>query len=281
MKNYFHICTFFLFTSVTYSQGNLFYYQEAKYYHIFGDKVNIRAAADKNSDVLMQVTIGDSIQVKSVTDVMLELNGMVYPWVEVEWIYNKQKKSGYIWGGLFSFYHENFQTESGRTYQLYLGPLRYDNDSEELLGEARLCADGQILDARSFQLHVFDRKAPCFTMGVYPQNYYTVRSEYRHIEHISSVSLTVESCGPTGDVYILMNDGKIIFSGSELGTFSGGDFREGNEFIFPWDKGGMKEKIFEYYSYFSEAYEDEPEKDTTYLIQTYSKQNGKFILDDK
>jgi hypothetical protein len=265
-----------------YSQGNILYdfrseYQTG-YYHIFGDKVNIRSAADKNAEVLKQLTIGDSIKVTKITDEQLVMNGLEYPWIQVEWTANKQKKTGFIWGALLSFYHEKFSSESGINYAIYLGPLKYDPADAEFLGEARLCSNGAILDSRSFKLHVSKSKTQAMQMGMYKNEYRNIPKSYRNIEYILSVNLTVESCGPSGIIYVLVNEGEILFAGSELGSFSGGDFSEGNEFVFPWDKGGMKEKIFEYYSYYSAEYEDHPEEDTTYLMNIYSKKSGEFVL---
>jgi hypothetical protein len=286
MKRLLELFICFIFCSTLNGQGNIMYdrfFTESlsPYFHIFGDKVNIRSAPDKNSEVLKQITIGDSIKIVKVTDIEMEMNGMIYPWVEVEWTSNKQKKMGYVWGALFAFYHEKYKTDDGLEYALYLGPLKYDADNKKLLGEARLCSNGNIIDNGSFLLHQWDAAKQCFLMGIYKNSYRNIPSVYRNIEYILSVGITVESCGPSGTIYVLINKGQIIFSGSELGSFSGGDFAEGNEFVFPWDKGGMKEQIFEYYSLYMENEDANLTEDTTYLINTYTKIDGEFKLSKK
>lgn len=270
-------------TGSIHSQGNIMYGSLSGesfngYYHIFGDKVNIRSAADKNSEVVKQLVIGDSIKVTKVTDIILDLNGMTYPWVQVEWTINKQKKTGFLWGGLFSFYHENFESESGVAYSIYLGPLKFDPEEGKLFGEARLLCNNVILDSRTFELNSFGKENQSFAMGIYKSPHYYVPAGYRYIEHIIWTGFTMEKCGPTGLVYVLVNDGKIIFSGTELGSYSAGDFSEGTEFVFPWDKGGMKEKIFEYYSSYQIGDDESTVYDTTYLLKTYTKVNGEFKL---
>ncbi len=288
MKNLF-IIYLLLITSSAYSQGNIMYdyrlgYTAKNYFHIFGDKVNIRSAADKNSEVVKQLAIGDSIKVTKITDENLILNGLEYPWVEVEWTVNKQKKTGFIWGALLSFYYESFRTESGVNYSIHLGPLKLDKTSNEFWGEARLSSNGVVLASKTFNLHRHKSDTETMNMGIYKNTYSSPPRSYRTITYILSIDLTVESCGPSGTIYVLVQNDKIIFSGSELGSFSGGDYSEGNYFVFPWDKGGMKENIFEYYSYYVAGEDIEgttPETDTTYLINTYTKVNEEFLLDKK
>ena len=248
------------------------------YYYVFGDKINVRSGPDKDSKTVKQLSIGDSVSVVEVTDQQMTLNGIRYPWVKVEWLENRRKQYGFVWGALLSFHREVFQYEDGEKYELYYGVTNYVSGDKIIQGEVRLCKSGKIIDIGGIDLNLWDTDFPVFKMGTYKSTYDQL-PEYRNIDHIFSLDLTVESCGPSGQIYVLINKGKLLFSGSELGSFSGGDFSEGNYFVFPWDKGGMKDRIIEYYSYYSAQYEEHEEVDTCYQVQTYMKVDGRFIKD--
>lgn len=259
------------------SQGNILYDRFGKeYYHVFGENVNVRSKADKKGKVITQLQYGDSVKVTKVLESDLTINGLNYPWVEVS--LQNGKKTGYLWGGLIAYHHQTFKTDDERSYELYMGPSSYDATDKTLLGEARLLENGKVIDSKTYELLNFNEEAPRLSMGVFVFDWDYFPDWHRNIEFITRISLSMESCGPTGTVYVLAHKGKILFAGSELGSVDGGSFYASNVFVFPWDKGGMKEHIFEYYSHFEEAYEDYPGMDTTYLVNTYSRIDGEFKM---
>jgi hypothetical protein len=279
------ISSFFIanISAQSFRQWNPFYdLEKTGYYYIFGNHVNIRSEPDKSAATVGQLNIGDSIQILKIEDTKnFTMKNLEYPWVQIKGMINGSLKTGYVWGGFIAFYRHVYLHDSKKKYQVYMGPSHFNPQENKLFGEVKLCNDTSVIDKSSFELYFKPGWPTYLTEGVFDYDFTkTALYSYRTISKIINVHVNGESCGPYSEIYVLIEDKKIIFSGSQRGSYSGGGYAEGNEFVFPWDKGGMKEKIFEYYSYFETKDESGlPIKDTTYLINTYSKIKEEFVLD--
>lgn len=251
------------------AQSSIMYDPEiGGYYYIGGDRVNLREGPSTDLGIAAVLQPGDSVRLLRVTNVLFTQKGMEYPWVEVTCTKGNTRVHGYVWSGLLSFAREQIDTRN----TLYLVPGYFDAATHQLYGEARLVRDTKITSHAEFRLHVFDTLHPRLEMFVYPAlREREVHGDLLVLPHL----LSIESCGPTGVVYVMVQNERIVFCASSLGYFSGDSYSEGNSFVFPWDSGGVKGIISEYYHYY-ESDGEESVKDTTWYLGSYRWRDNQF-----
>ena len=70
--------------------------------YVFADTAIVRSDAGIGYTRLDTLFAGDSIRVVSVSEVNMELKGILAPWVSIQYVKKGSRRQGYLWGGLLA-----------------------------------------------------------------------------------------------------------------------------------------------------------------------------------
>lgn len=224
------------------SQGNVLYYLPDSAVYIFGNHVNVRAEASAQAQSVTKLHAGTRARFLEITTDSHTVNRMTYPWIKMEFMQNGRKQQGYVWGGMLSFMHRQIKDQSGNLLTLMAGPKEIRKTGEQTLmyGEVRLYRDTTLLSTYRIDLQP-GYQADHFTFGVF--DYDDTLNPQPYADYIFRCAFSYESCGPNGELNVLVKNEQVIFAATDDGMVNGGFFWSDNAYFFPWESEGEKDRI--------------------------------------
>jgi len=240
---YLYLLLFFCFSSWTISAQekntrteirNYFDFKAGETAYLFGDKVNIRADATTDAEILKTAAINTPVKILVVlpaeTNPFLTLKGITAPWVKIQ--FGKNQTDGYVWAPLLAQYKME-----GAFYEDFLfGLSRKDPKTGQLYGKLRAIKEGYLLDELEIKVigneehhaygHIFDNR------GI-PK-----------VDNIIELHFGYEACGyANGNQTVVWQDEQLFYLGKTEGISEAGVFFGGRTLVFPNDEGGQSKKV--------------------------------------
>lgn len=263
------------------SQGNVMYYLPDSSLYTFGNHVNVRAEAHAKARSIAKLHAGTRVRFLETTADSHTVSHMTYPWIKVEFQENNREQQGYIWGGMFSFLHRQFRDKNGQVLTLMAAPkeILITGNGKEMAGEVRLYRDTTLLSTYRIELRPGYRES-YFDFGVF--DYDDTLNPQPYGDHIFRCSFSYESCGPNGELNILVKNDRIIFAGTDDGAVDGGVFWADNAYFFPWEPEGEKDKIIRKYELEENEEDDNGEiihsRKEEKVLETWLWDGNRFVL---
>lgn len=213
---------------------NYFDFKAGETAYLFGDKVNIRADATTDAEILQTAAINTPVKVLVVlpaeTNPFLTLNGISAPWVKIK--FGKNQTDGYVWAPLLAQY----KMEGAFYVDFLFGLSRKDPETGQLYGKLRALKEGHLLDELEFK-----------TVGTEEHHIYGQIYGNRgvpKVDNIIEAHFGFEACGyVNGNQTLVWRNEQLYYLGEVTGIADGGMLYSDNSFIFPNDDRGQFEKI--------------------------------------
>ena len=143
-----------LVTLFAYQQNNnVFILKNYSTHYIFENKVNIRTAPNLNSDIIIQVQIGDLVKIIERSEIRQELYGLMAYWYKIKYT----DKIGYLWGGFISTIEIKADFDNNGKDEILIsrcttnGEYNYDEYMvKKYYHDYKLCRKGELLSDNPF-----------------------------------------------------------------------------------------------------------------------------------
>lgn len=204
---------------------------------LLADAVNLRAAANTESELVATLPIASKLEVLEQSKNKLTLKGITAPWYKVKFKHEGQNKEAYVWSG---FIAQKVEYDQKQGIYFLLGPATATIDKkaseyggyQEMKFQIRAAKSGKqlsrvlipqgISEMTYFQLKLMDNKG------------------FTPIKNILEFHFNEDMCAGANGQHTLFWNGKqlvyidVLYSGSDAPAF-----RE-EYYIYPNDKGGKK-----------------------------------------
>lgn len=211
------------------------YLKLGKVHHILGDKVRVRAEANKGAKVLKELSIGSEITPVAQTTTLMTQDGVEAPWYKVSFMDAGKKTEGFVWGNLIA--KASAKAKDGSIFLYGIGRgVKSDPTWTNYSSQVRVAKDGKELARLEIKEGV----------GFMSGEEISLRdgSGFEGVENIFSIRFVQEYCGGKGNaLFVFWTGKKLHFVHS---TVDGADapVYAVEKQIFPTDKDGKKNHLF-------------------------------------
>lgn len=210
--------------------------------YVFADTLFVRKMPNLNSAVQDTIFVGDDVKIIDGSKV-LKIGNRAFPWFKISYINNKNiKQTGYAWGGLLSFK----ALRRGNTKFVYSIPkIIFKGNPADDVSESIV------------QVKAVESKKTIAKMDMTINSESTRLSNANmlnsngliNISSIISVSFSGEACAIPSYYFYLLWDGKKFYQAPKSESISdAGVYNEDYSLIFPFNKGGIKNKVIQNYT---------------------------------
>lgn len=213
---------------------NYFQFKVGEEVHLFGDKVNVRAAPSTKAEVVEQLTANTKLKIAEIyqgdSTKLLTIKGVTASWVKVNFDGAKAKE-GFIWSPLIAQYRVR-----GKYTDFLFGVTKKEND--QLYGKLRAVKEGFILDDIEFK-----------TIG--DEWHYTYGEIFGNkgllnVNNIIGANFGMDACGYYSGAQLIVwseKEEQLSYFGEQSGMADGGILYTDRHYTFPEDKEGRPNKI--------------------------------------
>jgi hypothetical protein len=202
---------------------------------VFGDKINVRTAPNKDAQILTQLLAGEAVTVLSSDTAQLTQNGWTTNWVKIAFDKNGKRQEGYAWGGVLSF--KGIQV--GDVLFVYGVVKKSEDDTEGFAKyeiEIRAVRKNQIISSVKTEIGMesaYDTQAFLFgDLGLRPY------------KNVLSCQFTFGACDyPQYEVPCLWDGSKLALLPTLLSVFNAGVFTHSESYLFPKSEGGISDSL--------------------------------------
>jgi hypothetical protein len=248
MKNnliVFCLWTFPIFLSAQYTEGwqkvsgtSLGFAVDSTYYTLVSD-ANVREKGNTQAAVLTKLPIGTPVKVAAISDDSFTVRGVRMPWLQVSFMENGKKRTGFVWGGFMAT--AAIQTPDEEGYEnrgvLYLaGIAAYTEKNNQLTAQIRAALKGKELGKLEF--------TTAGDLSYYPSM--EVRfDQFENVKAVISLDFRYDACGyPSGNNLLFWQKNNQFSKVLEVNSVSdAGVFYSSEDYILPYDKGGISDHI--------------------------------------
>ncbi|SHG43869.1 SH3 domain-containing protein [Flagellimonas flava] len=195
-------------------------FQKGEQVYVFGNDVKLRAQPSTSSKVLELLKIGEWVEILEKTEFSWPYRGFESPFYKVKY----DQATGYILGGLLS---GKRKTLNGKHYYFALA-----KEGEQTFMNVRHVKNGTYHEKKvrlkhtDISIKVLDDKGLPGLDGIL------------YLDYLS------EACGvESGGVYLFVQGGDISNMASLSRVAEAGVYYRSEQFIFPFDKGGLPDKV--------------------------------------
>jgi hypothetical protein len=196
---------------------------------VFGDKINVRAAANKDAAVAAQLFIGDEVIIRD-TMAFLTMNGMNQRWYKVAYAKNGAKQEGYVWGGLLA-HGAVKMADVSIVYGLAGTKAKKEEEGEfvNYIVEFRACSGGKIRSTAQYELGLSD-----YYGSQYGQMPNLGLTQYRGG---IKVGMGFGACGYANyDLYVFWDGNGLVPLPALTSVADAGAFYDVESYIFPYQQ---------------------------------------------
>jgi hypothetical protein len=209
---------------------NVFNHTKGDTVAIFGDKINIRADANKDAKVAAQLLIGQKVIVLEKTELALTLGNRTDFWYLVSFGKNLNESTGFVWGGVLAIGFE----EVGNDIFVY-NFTAPESDTLPGIIEARVARDQKMLTTQKWEAII--------GTGDYVRNESSNAKGMEIFSNIVYFSTQYDACGyPQHEFYALW-DGKKITTLPVIASMADGAFYFTQTYKFPEEQDGSPNRI--------------------------------------
>ncbi len=210
---------------------------------VFANKINVRSAADIGSSIVDSLSIGDSIQIKKVTESFYRQNNIYAPWAQINYSSNSGEKTGFVWLGVVAI---NSATSSDGVYLFGMESVRnisgkQQEDEETVFNVSlKVLKNKKLVATQPFDIN--DDESFSFLELKLLGN-----PKLKNVEEVARLMCSGEACGIPSNYYYYGFTGNNFL---ELPTkYSVGDadvYYHSESLIFPSENGGKQNQIIKY-----------------------------------
>lgn len=239
---------------------------------LFGDKVNIRETPSINGKVIATRTIGDPMEIISMSETQYTVNDYTTNWYEVAFEEEGEVKQGYVWGGLISIVSLPLKTFDENNFDVFVFSITGFDETGGYTGEARIVKDGKIISTVSFDIisHVeiegsgYSHSISGVALG---------DEGFSQLDNIFVLSFMYEACGvASGDVLLFWNGNKLVYGVEGVSVSEADLFSQTFDFYFPNEIEGSPNYLIHVQTY--DEYYDEISPEHTVKLYRW---NGKTL----
>jgi len=220
---------------------------------VFGDKVNVRTAPDKDAQVLTQLLAGEAVIVLSMGTEPLTQNGWTRNWAKIAFNKNGKRQEGYVWGGLLSF----SAVQAGDVSFVYSVMKKSENDSYGAAKyeiEIRAIRNNQIISSVKTEIEM--------ETGYYTEAYLYGNLGLEEYKNVLSFHFSYDGCGyPQYEIWLLWDSSKLEPLPVLNSSYNGDIFSESEEYIFPENETGHEGVLLYKHEYFKTVTDAEGESE--------------------
>ncbi|WP_353851919.1 SH3 domain-containing protein [Riemerella anatipestifer] len=207
----------------------IFRFEENSSQKVLIDKTNVRAEPNLQSPKVDSLDIGQVVKIAQKTERVLSLGKRSASWYRINYTKEGETKSGYIWGANLSL---GYRSRDG--YDFLFGASATEKDEVKL--DVVMLKDKQSIQKVSFNVGTESLTSVAFK--------WQGNKGLDGVSDILLASVFSEACGiPSYEQYILLNGDKMVALPVLMSVADADIFYHSEEYVFPKDKGGVKDKI--------------------------------------
>ncbi len=227
------------------------------------DTVNVRSAPAIGNNIIDNLPVGYQVRVekKSVSD--YSVDGLKAPWYMISYTGSKGAARGYVWGGFLSI--AALPVQYNGKPALLLFAIKSAKNIGTIPVQGMIASGGKIVSKTSFDAIGILNDDRTFS--------YSISAElhgprgFTGISNMITLDFNYGACGyPFGTIVLVYNGAEILYGSSAASTVESGVFHSLSKFIFPDEKGGVKNGLV-----LVQTHEDFDESKKKYILKETKK----------
>jgi hypothetical protein len=221
--------------------------------YVFADTLFVRKTPNLTSSIQDTLIVGDDVKIIDGGEIF-KIGNRKFPWFKISYTNNKNvRQTGFAWGGLLSFK----ALRRGNTKFVYGIPkIIFKGKPSDNISES-------VVQVKAVENKKTIAKADMMidTESSHISNAHILNSNgLFNVSNIILVQFSGEACGIPSYGFYLLWDGKKFYQAPKSESVAdGGVYHEGYYLTFPTDKGGIKNKVIQSYS-FEQVIDEEKDK---------------------
>jgi len=224
---------------IVYSMGD---FTDGAQTFLCADRVNVRSAPSlKGSEVIANLPYGHAIRIVKKSVERLSQNGFTANWYQIQFKEKGAQKTGYAWGGFFSYAHGVAKIDS--TQVLFVSGLKHRGSDGRYFAEIAALSGGRTISRIVY--------APIYTdvsgTGEFGYSVYGTMHDGRKLSGVKSIielKFEYPACAyANGSMFFVFDGKRLIEACSAVTVSEAGVFHMGTVCLFPNQKGGRPDRI--------------------------------------
>ena len=206
---------------------------------VFGDKINVRQAPNKDAAVVDQLTIGEPVTIIAEDPAEMTLNGWTAQWRKIAYTRNGKRREGFAWGGVLS------------PIALQAGDVSFVYNIVKSTSKKEKGPDGAVYDNPEHDIEIRAVRGGAIASTVrlrlgFQPDYLSEAFLYNHLglkqyKNVLKFTFHYEACGYTAyDVWCVWDGRQLVQLPVLESASDAGAFFDSETYLFPEVQGGVE-----------------------------------------
>jgi len=201
--------------------------------YLFGDKVRVREAADKDAKILAELQIGTQITLLAEAGEKMEMNGVEAPWYKVRFENGGKKAEGFIWGNLIA--KAGAKSKGGLLFAFATSRGKKEDGYTRYISEMRVIKNGKLIAQATADegAEFISRQKLTLQPG----------RGFTGVENIVKVQFEQEYCAGKGNSLFFFWTGKKLIFVHSSNDGADAPYYSTEAQLYPDEKGGSPDQL--------------------------------------